>query len=496
MNYTKGHNYSGSQVLAKDAIGETLAQAWNSPRWLLSIASFVIVVSEFRWGVSGVALLAPILLLRYLRITPTGRPLLWLFGALFLAYTVAVAKIATGHIPILMSPMFGLPIAIMHFGGYVFFHWVKAHRGYGLALLAFPVAGVVCQWLIGLTPASTWGVSAYLFIDNLPLAQSLSLVGMAGLNLLFLWFAACAEAILSEGWNRSRFSQLTALVFVYLFLNAWGNWRLDQPFEVEQAVAAGIKTDWHVSMGLLDEEGQQLLFNSLAEKTVKAAQSGAQIVVWAEVATMVRPEGEAELLRKLDELATANKIHLVAGYAVLLENNQYANKYQWLTPTGDGQNEYLKRHPVPGEPAIKGTSLPTPVATPLGLASGAICFDFDFPEEALSRARQGVDFVALPSSDWKGIDPIHTQMAAFRSIEGGFSTLRTTNLGLTAGINPYGQMVARMDHYDHSDGIMLVRLPTEGVNTIYSQIGDLLVYLCMGMMLLCILRRPNSAKQH
>ncbi len=460
---------------------------WSNPMFLAAATVAVLFLSEFRWGMSWLGILVPVLLLRFLRVSQSPKALLQVLGILIVGYTLAIAKIATHPIPIASSPMFGVPIGLMHFCTYTFYHLIRNHVKGPAAILLFPVAGTVFQWSIAaLTPFSSWGVSAYLFIDNLPLAQSLSIFGMAGLNFMFLWFAVCIESFLSRDWHRSTGVQLSLLLSIYLGLFAWGNWRLDQPLAGKWESAAAIKTDWHVSQGFLSQAEQDDLFSELADRSRRAALAGARVVVWTEASTMVRPENEAELVEKLQALARENNIHLVAAYAapVTEEPLTYENKYLWISADGIVQQDYLKRHPVPGEPAVKGEWMPDPTVSPMGLSSGAICFDFDFPEEALARAAMGADFVALPSSDWKGIDPIHSQMAAFRSIEGGFSTLRTTNLGLSVGINPYGQILSRMDHFDHSSGIMLVQLPVNGVTTLYSQIGDLPVYICIAIILL------------
>ena len=96
--------------------------------------------------------------------------------------------------------------------------------------------------------------------------------------------------------------------------------------------------------------------------------------------------------------------------------------------------------------------------------------------------------VALPSSDWRGIDPIHTQMAAFRAIEQGYSVVRSTRFGLSAAITPYDVMKAQMSSFDDNDKILVTDLPSQSVTTLYSIIGDLFIWLCIGLLIiLCYL---------
>ena len=113
---------------------------------------------------------------------------------------------------------------------------------------------------------------------------------------------------------------------------------------------------------------------------------------------------------------------------------------------------------------------------------GAICYDYDFPYLARGFGQLNADIVAVPSSDWRGIDPVHTKMAAFRAVEQGHSILRSTRFGLSAGINPCGNMIAQMSSFDKNEKIMLANLPRQGVWTFYAWAGDWVVWLCFGFL--------------
>ncbi len=124
--------------------------------------------------------------------------------------------------------------------------------------------------------------------------------------------------------------------------------------------------------------------------------------------------------------------------------------------------------------------------------AAAICYDYDFPYLAKGYGAIGADMVILPSSDWRGIDPLHTEMAAFRAVEQGHSILRSTRFGLSAGITPYGEMVSQMSSFDNNDKIMYSQLPTKGVTTLFSVIQDSFVYLCIGFLLSFMLIASRS----
>lgn len=98
----------------------------------------------------------------------------------------------------------------------------------------------------------------------------------------------------------------------------------------------------------------------------------------------------------------------------------------------------------------------------------------------------------MPSSDWMGIDPVHTKMAAFRVIEQGHSVLRSTRFGLSAAINPMGEMVAKMSSFDKNNRIMIAYLPAKKTATLYSIIGDSFINVLIAFITLFLLFRVTA----
>jgi len=62
----------------------------------------------------------------------------------------------------------------------------------------------------------------------------------------------------------------------------------------------------------------------------------------------------------------------------------------------------------------------------------AICYDTDFPGLMAQAGAQQAKIVLSPASDWRTIDPRHTQIASFRAAEQGFNLVRQANGGLSA----------------------------------------------------------------
>jgi len=202
-------------------------------------------------------------------------------------------------------------------------------------------------------------------------------------------------------------------------------------------------------------------------------------VVWPEAATMVYPQTEQHFKSQLGELARELGVNLVVSYVVLLSENpfKYENKLLWYLPSGSLDHQYLKHEPVPGEPAVKGTE-PHRLVNVEGIKmSGAICYDYDFPALAAKKGDLGADIVAVPSSDWLGITPFHTEMAGLRAIEQGHSIIRSTRWGQSSTMDPYGNTTSTMNDFDKNSKVMFGHLPKAGVKTIFNRFGNWFIYL-------------------
>jgi apolipoprotein N-acyltransferase len=78
----------------------------------------------------------------------------------------------------------------------------------------------------------------------------------------------------------------------------------------------------------------------------------------------------------------------------------------------------------------------------------------------------------VPASDWRGIDPYHTQMARIRAIEGGFSVVRPVRWATSGAFDAYGRQRAAMSHFEENERVMLATVPTTPAPTLYASIGD------------------------
>ncbi|MEM6925641.1 MAG: nitrilase-related carbon-nitrogen hydrolase, partial [Myxococcota bacterium] len=188
----------------------------------------------------------------------------------------------------------------------------------------------------------------------------------------------------------------------------------------------------------------------------------------------IEADDEAAFLERAAAFTELHGVDVLFAYVVPLTGGEYRyeNKYVWMTPEGPLET-YFKHHPVPGEGAVPGTEPLVAHVRPYGTAAGAICYDYDFPGMSKAHAAAGAGLALVPSSDWRGIDPFHSQMAAVRGIEGGYAVVRSVRWATSLATDALGRVRGAASYFE-GERILLASVPTTRVPTLYSRIGEVL----------------------
>ena len=127
-----------------------------------------------------------------------------------------------------------------------------------------------------------------------------------------------------------------------------------------------------------------------------------------------------------------------------------------------------------------------PVAgTPYGRLTTAICYDLEYPGLLRQAGQKGADILLAPNNEpysfqasYRGGEQV------YRAIENGTSLIRPDGDGISLMTDYLGRVIASQNYSASNNGIMLASVPTHGVSTIYSHIGDAFAYLCtIGLVL-------------
>jgi len=461
-----------------DAIRRSLA----SPGWLLGAGLVLNLFSQMRWNVAILAWFSFVPFLRYLRLG-YNRWALWIVLTLTLA--LSTARIASEPFYLMIALVEGLQGGIIYMLILLIWNFIRVRGGEIAALFAFPALIACFEWLGGhLSVLGAWGMLVNSQIDNLPLLQFASVTGAVGISFLIAWSNALAENLVRltvadlplQRWSRQISLFAAVLVCVYAF----GAYRLFSTFDGKTMRVATVTTKFELQDVLHNREGEAANEKALFEKSGRAADLGAKIVVWNEGAAVVNRSDEPQFVERTKSLAKNRGIDIVAAYVVSLsdETVKFENKLHWITPAGEIAWTYYKQFIPPGEPSVHVESELKAADVDGARVSAAICYDFD--SLALTRSIGALDagIVLLPSSDWKGIDPFHTQMASLRGIENGYSVVRSVRASASAAFDPNGRVRGWLDYFEKNDGIMTAVVPVARQNTVHRVIGDLPVAVC------------------
>lgn len=464
---------------------------WSYLWLLLATVLGIFSLSIGKWIIPVAAWLGPIFMIRFFR---TQR-------RIWLAYLLAA--LTTGIVVAVVLPSFMGAVGI----GVVIGSAIIANlapladrllalrlRGFA-STLVYPLAMTALEFINTLTnPLGSFGSQAYSQYDNLVLLQLGSLTGMWGLSFLMGWLAS----IVNWAWERefawpeikrgvALYASLMLLVVIYGQSRLWF-----APPPAETVRVAGITAvDWRANQKEMmqalntDREAFRQMVKEryplYFEATVREARAGAQIVVWPEHAAPVAKEDEPALLVQAQEVAKQEGIYLaISLMAFPADDSAYEAKLLVFDPQGQIVLEHYKYGGVGFEGnRVNGDRILRTAQTPFGVLSGVICWDTDYPGIVLQAGRNGTDILLSPSLDFQEIDPIHGYMAVMRAIENGVSVVRVSDNGLSVIADPYGRVLASMDHFTAGERVIVAQVPTQGVPTLYPIIGDLVGWLAI-----------------
>jgi apolipoprotein N-acyltransferase len=478
-------------IMSKERVSTTMQMDRWSYLWL-AIGTLLSLFSSGKWTIPLATWLVPVFMIRFMRTQKVFRGFILVWLATYVTAVIAWWGVMPPTLPLPVNLVI-LAISMLTIGGLSYLaDRLLAPRLKGFAAtLIFPLALTAMDFL-GMTtnPMGSFGAQAYTQYGNLALMQLLSVTGMWGVTFLVNWFAP----VVNWAWERSfdwpKIRRGLALYAgIMLLVMVYGSARL--VFSPAQAGTVRVASLTVVEI----EELSALTNNRVAfrrkmsdirdryfEQTIREARAGAKIVLWPEAAGLGFEEDEDALIAHGKEVAAQEGIYLAMPLFTIYENPNRLpeNKLIVVDPAGDIVLEHLKYGASWFEGIRPGDGVLRTFKSPFGTISGVICWDADFPTTVRQAGRNGTDILLVPSNDyWREVVPMHTQMAVFRAIENGVSLVREASVGLSIATDPYGRVLAAVDHLTASEWVMVAQVPTQGVPTLYSVIGDLFGWLAV-----------------
>ncbi len=515
-------------------------------RVLLALVSGALLSAAFPpVGVWPLALaLAPLILLTVNSLS--ARTAFWpgfFFGVGFFALYLlwlpeSFAPYSGGYFWFLYPPMIAL-LGIF-WGLVTFTARLLGGRGVG-ALWLLPALWVIMEWARTQGPfAFPWGVLGYLWAET-PLAQAADIAGVYGLSLLTLAVVSLLASPFvylppQHTVTRSfravqRRKRRPVWMFSLLLVVVWVGYGI---FRLQTVTLSASKTAVLVQ-GSTDpfrrvvEPGSELdLYRRLTQQALEKS-GPVDVVVWPEgVALELLSSGydltssyaapdRAEIQASakgqpvitgggaFDERAVFSASNSVFG----LESGNVTGRYDkvYLVPFGEyfpliGPLEPVYRTVFGwfGYPLLQSRP-PGQEIAPLNVAGTAIaayiCYESVFPQIARTMTARGAQVLVNISNDaWFGFGQgarQHFLMGNLRAIETRRYLLRDGNNGITALVNPLGQVEKELPRGER--GALSVRYGERSGLTPYVRFGDLLVLgLALAVPVIILLRRRGRSK--
>ena len=235
--------------------------------------------------------------------------------------------------------------------------------------------------------------------------------------------------------------------------------------------------------------------------TRRAADGGAEIVLWPESAVPFRIETDETYRAMVTSLAAELEIEIVLNSIGGSADGGYANSAYLVTADGASEVRYDKVHLVPfgeyvppwAEFAFTDSLVrevgrftpgeavtPLPAIVPLGVA---VCYEVVFPGHATAAVRAGSEIlVTLTNDGWYGFSwapDQHFAHVRLRAAEQRRWFARAALTGISAFVDPYGRVHSRLEVGDQ--GLLVEDLQPITELTLRARWGDWWAVLCAGV---------------
>lgn len=435
---------------------------------LIAVIAGVLLTFAFApFGIFPLAIISPALLLITLLDTNKKRAFLrgWLFGLGFLGSGIYWVYISL-HVYGYSSVFFAVLATILLIGAFALYFAVL---GYFLArffskttvlkcIVIFPVTWVLLEWIRSwLFTGFPWLSLGYSQISS-PLKGLAPIFGIYGVSLATVFTSGAIIAFIYFYKTINKLKILSILILLWLI--SYGlifiPWTKALPRTVSVALVQGnipqtqkwrpeqidhiLETYWQLTQKVWDK----------------------QIIVWPEAAIIITDRDAKPYLKMVDDAAKQHHAAVLTGIPIY-KNFSF---YNGMIALGDGSGYYLKRHLLPfgdyiplrflfsvfsGFVSIPMSGFthgpqqqPELVAQNIPIAA-FICYEIVFPEEVIKSLPKAQLLVLITDDSWFGKSSAsaqHLQMGQMRALETGRYLLFCSNSGITAIVNPKGNLIA------------------------------------------------------
>jgi apolipoprotein N-acyltransferase len=264
-----------------------------------------------------------------------------------------------------------------------------------------------------------------------------------------------------------------------------------------------------------DDANLMAIYTRMMDMTVAAARNGAKIVIWPESTVPLSYTETAYFRESIEELSRTWDIDILLGSvatdperprsiwnsAFLVSGGTTIGHYDKIRLVPFGEYVPLRRVLFFAEKLVRevgefefGTN-DTPLEGRMQYGP-AICYEIVYPQITRTQIRNGADvLVTITNDGWydgTSAPKQHLWQARLRAVEGNRYLLRAGTTGISAFIDPAGQVVESIPM--GRDGIIYAKFQPRTDTTPYVRFGDWFAWGALSVVLIVILLRIGSRK--
>jgi apolipoprotein N-acyltransferase len=332
-------------------------------------------------------------------------------------------------------------------------------RKQSVQLLLFVALWVLIEWVRGwFLTGFPWLALGYSQADT-PLRGFAPLLGVYGISLTVAVSAALLVALFLARAGRRRIIAIASLLLIWI-----AGWGLGG---VQWTEPVGERLSVVLIQGNIPQERKWKIeqlrptLDLYIDHTM--ANWDKDLIIWPETAMPAfRHQLEKDVITPLSEVAREQQSQLLVGIPVWEQEQR--RSYNAMLAMGINEGVYYKRHLVPFgefmpmrwllEPLVDLLQIPMsdfasgdnskPLLQLAGYPAGiSICYEDAFGEEVIEALPEAAFLVNASNDAWFGdslAPPQHLQIARMRALETGRFLLRSTNTGISAIIQPDGEL--------------------------------------------------------